>query len=200
MISKPDAATTMTRILVVDDEIDTLDLLRTFLELSGYEVFTSLNSEDAVTLADVEHPDCALLDIMMPRLDGFRLCSMIRANPRTAKLPIMFVTAYSAMDLEEHRVEAGADMIMMKPFGMDDLVRSIDALLAIRIGQIVEAQAPAMPLRTETTASRASNEYPLQNRTRELLEDITTAHPAPVAAPFPYPKQTKALPSEGSPF
>lgn len=188
----------MTRILVVDDEIDTLDLLRTFLELSGYEVFTTLNSEDAVILADVEHPDCALLDIMMPKLDGFRLCSMIRANPRTANLPIMFVTAYSAMDLEERRVEAGADMIIMKPFGMDDLVRSIDALMTKRIGQVAEVQAPAMPLRTETVANRASDEYPLQSRTLELLKDLVVGHPAPIAASFPHPKQTKGQPNEGS--
>ncbi len=122
----------MTRVLVVDDEIDTLNLLRMILEISGFEAVTTLNSVDALTLAEVEHPDCILLDIMMPKLDGFTLCKMMRLHPATANLPIVFVTAYSAIDLEDRRREAGADMILPKPVGMDILLETIGRAVALR--------------------------------------------------------------------
>jgi CheY-like chemotaxis protein len=129
----------MTRILVVDDEVDTLDVLRLFLELSGYEAITTLNSQDAITLAEVERPDCALLDVMMPGLDGFSLCKMMRTHPLTKNLPIMFVTAYSPMDLEERRVDAGADMVLPKPFGMDSLIGAVEKLMFIHASKATES-------------------------------------------------------------
>src|ERR1700682_1463188 len=122
----------MTRVLVVDDEIDTLNLLQTILELSGYQAFTTLNSVDAITLAEVEHPDCVLLDIMMPHLDGFTLCKMMRLHPATANLPIVFVTAYSALDLENRRKEAGADLVLPKPIGMDVLISTVEKATSLR--------------------------------------------------------------------
>src|SRR5438876_1012950 len=122
----------MTRVLVVDDEIDTLNLLRTILEISGYEAVTTLNSVDAITLAEVEHPDIIMLDIMMPHLDGFTLCKMMRLHPATTNLPIVFVTAYSSLDLEDRRKEAGADMVLPKPIGMDVLIEAVRAASAIR--------------------------------------------------------------------
>src|SRR5258708_5353381 len=133
----------MTRVLVVDDEIDTLNLLRTILEISGYEAFTTLNSVDAITLADVERPDLILLDIMMPKLDGFTLCKMMRLHPVTAKLPIVFVTAYSALDIEERRREAGADMVLPKPIGMDALIEAIEK--ATKLGHQSQAEAKPAP-------------------------------------------------------
>jgi len=60
----------MTRVMVVDDELDTLDVLRLFLELSGYEPITTFNSEEAIKLAEAECPDCILLDVMMPGING----------------------------------------------------------------------------------------------------------------------------------
>lgn len=122
----------MTRILIVDDEIDTLMLLRTILELSGYQAVTTLNSVDAITLAEVESPDCILLDIMMPQLDGFTLCKMMRLHPATVNLPIIFVTAYSALDLEERSREAGADFVLPKPVGMDTLIDTLERVIEHR--------------------------------------------------------------------
>ena len=118
-----------TRVLVVDDEQDTLNLLRTILEISGYVPITTLNSVDAVGLAEVEKPDVVLLDIMMPKLDGFALCKMMRANSATQNLPIIFVTAYESLDIEERRAEAGANKVINKPINMDVLIKAIDEVL-----------------------------------------------------------------------
>ncbi|SRR5258708_9610338 len=154
----------MTRVLVVDDEIDTLNLLRTILEISGYEAFTTLNSVDAITLADVERPDLILLDIMMPKLDGFTLCKMMRLHPVTAKLPIVFVTAYSALDIEDRRREAGADMVLPKPIGMDALIEAIEK--ATKLGHQSQAEAKPAPALDHNVVS----------------PQIKAVNPAPVAA------------------
>src|SRR5512136_141322 len=122
----------MTRIMVVDDEIDTLDVLRLFLELSGYEPITTFNSAEAIQLAEAEAPDCVLLDVMMPGINGFTLCKMMRSHPVTRNLPIMFVTAYSPMDIEERRIEAGGDLVLPKPFGMDSLIGAVEKVMALR--------------------------------------------------------------------
>lgn len=121
-----------TRVLVVDDEADTLVLLRRILEITGYTPITTLNSADALAIAETEQPHVVLLDIMMPKPDGFELCKMMRANPATQRLPIVFVTAYSALDLEERRIEAGADLVLHKPISIDSLNRVINQALKLR--------------------------------------------------------------------
>lgn len=143
----------MTRVLVVDDEIDTLNLLRIILEISGFEAVTTLNSTDALTLAEVERPDCVLLDIMMPQLDGFTLCKMLRRHPATAHLPIVFVTAYSALDLEDRRREAGADLVLPKPVGMDTLLDTIGQAMALRKDKKPEVVPQAVQLVTPPVAA-----------------------------------------------
>jgi CheY-like chemotaxis protein len=123
-----------TRVLVVDDEPDTLGLLRTILDLSGFAPITTLNSVEALAIAEIEKPDVILLDIMMPKLDGFTLCKMMRAHSSSIKnLPIIFVTAYSALDLEERRREAGADLVLLKPISMDGLIEKISQALTLRV-------------------------------------------------------------------
>ncbi len=121
-----------TRVLVVDDEMDTLRLLRTVLQIGGFEPITTLNSLEALDLAEREKPDVVLLDIMMPELDGFILCRMMRQNPVTQDLPIIFVTAYQSLDLEERRLEAGADLVVHKPVSVDSLVGAIRKVLDTR--------------------------------------------------------------------
>jgi CheY-like chemotaxis protein len=121
----------MTRVLVVDDEVETLDLFRIILEMAGYEAITVLNSTDALMMAELERPDCVLLDIMMPYLDGFTLCKLMRLHPATATLPIVFFTAYRSLDLEDRRKEAGADFVVLKPVSMDKLVSAVQQALAM---------------------------------------------------------------------
>lgn len=122
----------MKRILVVDDEMDTLNLLKMMLELIGYTAITTSDPAHALTLAEIERPDCVLLDIMMPKLDGFTVCKMLRLHPTTHNLPIVFVTAYQANNLEARRLEAGADLLVPKPASMDALIKTIERAIALR--------------------------------------------------------------------
>lgn len=120
------------RILIVDDEQDTLNLLRMILEINGYTAITTLNSLNALDLAAKEQPDVVLLDIMMPGLDGFELCKLMRANDATRDLPIIFVTAYETLDLEQRRIEAGADMVIHKPVDTRLLISAITEVVRLR--------------------------------------------------------------------
>lgn len=140
-----------TRILVVDDELDTLNLLRTILEISGYTPITTLNSVDAIGLAEVEKPDVILLDIMMPKLDGFTLCKMMRRNTTTKELPIIFVTAYEALDIEERRVEAGADLVIHKPINMDELIQAVSNIHTLRAQAAGSNGSAAKPVEAPST-------------------------------------------------
>lgn len=121
-----------THVLVVDDEQDTLNLLRLFLEINGYTVSTTLKSREAMALATKDQPDVVLLDIMMSGLDGFELCKMMRNDTATANLPIIFVTAYESLDLKRRSVEVGADMILHKPVDSEMLTRSISEAITLR--------------------------------------------------------------------
>lgn len=174
----------MTRVLVVDDEIDTLNLLRTILEISGFQPITTLNSVDAITLAEVEHPDVVLLDIMMPELDGFTLCKMMRVNPITMNLPIVFVTAYSSLDLEDRRKDAGADMVLPKPIGMDTLVDAVEKATTLR-PTLPPAAVPATPAPVATVVSPAA--VPSTDGNKPAIEtkpaDSVVSTPAKVDPP-----------------
>ncbi|MCD4687597.1 MAG: response regulator [Anaerolineae bacterium] len=121
-----------TRVLIVDDEQDTLNLMRLILEINGFAVITTLNSQDALALTAKEQPDVVLLDIMMPGLDGFELCKLMRADAATRDLPIIFVTAYETLDLEQRRIEAGADLVIHKPVDTRLLVSAIPEVIELR--------------------------------------------------------------------
>lgn len=154
-----------TRILIVDDEQDTLNLLRTILMISGFDPITTLNSVEAIGLAEREKPDVVLLDIMMPRLDGFTLCKLMRRRETTMKLPIIFVTAYEALDLEERRVEAGADMVVRKPIDLDVLIEAIDQILKARPATVpAPAFMPMPPLETNPSTGTAPDAVKIDSR------------------------------------
>ena len=114
------------RVLIVDDEPDTIKVLKTIVEISGYEAYATVHAMEALTMARVEQPHVALLDIMMPEMDGFQLAKMMRAHAETRDLPIIFVTAYDAKDLEDRRVASGGDMVLDKPVSMEKLIDAIE--------------------------------------------------------------------------
>jgi CheY-like chemotaxis protein len=115
-----------TRVLVVDDEQVTLSLLTAYLELTGYTAITTADPRAAVELAEIEQPDVIVLDVMMPELDGFTVCKLIRSNAAIRQVPIIFLTAYELIDMEERRIEAGADLVVYKPIDFHDLAAAIE--------------------------------------------------------------------------
>ena len=113
-------------ILVVDDEVALLETISFQLQKQGYDVFTAADGEDALVKAREKQPDLIILDIMLPKMDGFEVCRNLRKEMNT---PILMLTA---RDDEIDRVvglEVGADDYLIKPFSMRELMARVKALL-----------------------------------------------------------------------
>src|SRR2546421_124850 len=103
------------RVLVVDDVELNVKLLEAKLSSEYFEVIAADNGPTALELAESELPDVILLDVMMPRMDGFEVCRRLKANPRPADVPVVMVTALSDVANRLHGLEVGADDFLTKP-------------------------------------------------------------------------------------
>jgi len=118
------------RILVVDDNDINLDLLSRILELEGYLVTIAHNGMEAIQLAVQLKPDLAILDVMMPEMNGYQLCNKLRQPPCSMRIPIVLLTAMSSDGERAQALEAGANDIWSKPFDMNIFRRRIGELIA----------------------------------------------------------------------
>lgn len=117
------------RILVVDDEVAIVRVLRDRLEMEGFDVLTAYDGAQGVEVATRERPDLILMDVMMPNMDGLTAARIIRAQPETAHIPIIMLTARGQESDEEAGYQAGAVRYFTKPFSTRQLVREIRILL-----------------------------------------------------------------------
>ena len=117
------------RILVVDDEIYIVHILDFSLGMEGYEVLTALDGEQALEKARLEHPDLIVLDIMMPKLDGYETCKMLKSEAGTKDIPVILLSAKGRNVDQKIGFEVGADDYITKPFSPRKLVERINALL-----------------------------------------------------------------------
>jgi PAS domain S-box-containing protein len=118
-------------ILIVDDQLSAREVLRELLAEQGHNLAFAGNGEEAWTKAAELMPDLILLDVMMPGMDGFEVCSRLRADPQLAEVPIIMITALDDHDARLQGIEAGADDFISKPFDLMELearVRSITRL------------------------------------------------------------------------
>lgn len=104
------------RVLVVDDEPDVLLLCRVNLEFEGYEILEARDGEEALRMVREEQPDVVLLDVMMPRMDGWQALEAIKADPSTADIPVVMLTAKVQDEDQIRGWEAGAADYITKPF------------------------------------------------------------------------------------
>jgi two-component system alkaline phosphatase synthesis response regulator PhoP len=127
------------KILVVDDEIYIVHILDFSLGMEGYEVVTALDGEQALEKMKTERPDLIVLDIMMPKLDGYEVCKTIKSSPDTAHVPVILLSAKGRNVDQKMGFDVGADDYITKPFSPRKLVERINQLL----GQAVsEKQSP----------------------------------------------------------
>jgi DNA-binding response OmpR family regulator len=118
-------------ILVVDDEADMVDLVQLILESAGYQVTTATSGEEALKKIAHDSFDLLMLDVNMPDMDGWQLIQKVRAQPETAQLPIIMVTAKShSMDRIMGLSILHVNDYITKPFGRQELVRCVEKHLA----------------------------------------------------------------------
>jgi two-component system phosphate regulon response regulator PhoB len=118
-----------TKILVVDDEADIRELVRLNLTREGYEVLDCETGERALSLARAQTPDLVVLDLMLPGMDGLEVCRRLKADPKTAQLPIVILTAKGEESDVVAGLEVGAEDYVTKPFSGKVLVARVRRLL-----------------------------------------------------------------------
>jgi len=120
------------RILVIDDNITNVELLEAYLCAAGYEVFTADNGQSGLDLAFSEIPDLVLLDIMMPGLDGYQVCTQLKNDEKTRFIPIIMITALTDIEDKIKGLNVGADDFLSKPFNKHELMARVSSLLRIK--------------------------------------------------------------------
>jgi len=123
------------RVLVVEDDPDLVELLRFNLGSAGFSITTASNGVEALKMARSGSPDLILLDLMLPELDGFAVCEILRRDPATAQVPIIMLTALSSELARFTGLECGANDYVTKPFS--------PKLLVSRVGEMLGRDAAA---------------------------------------------------------
>lgn len=137
------ASTMNLRVLVAEDHPDLLDLLSRQLRFYGYQVETAKNGAEAVATAVSDHPDVILMDIVMPKMDGFEAVFQIRGNPKTRDIPVLALTAWLSPNSRQNYMARGFNDCLSKPFTHEDLHRAIDRLLRDTVKQSEPSDLPA---------------------------------------------------------
>jgi CheY-like chemotaxis protein len=119
----------MRRVLVIDDEPDVRLLYRVNLRHAGYEVLEADDGERGIEMALESLPDAVVLDLMMPRTDGFEVLKILRSHPEAGDMPVLVLTADTRRDDHRRCYELGADDVITKPFVPDDLTQGIGRIL-----------------------------------------------------------------------
>lgn len=119
----------MKKILIIEDEANEVELLEMRLGENGYQVISSEDGVEGMKMAREEQPDLILLDIFLPKINGFDVCRRLKDNPKTKNIPILVITASGVDNVVELSREAGADDCIRKPYNAKDLVVQIKKLL-----------------------------------------------------------------------
>jgi DNA-binding response OmpR family regulator len=117
------------RILVADDEIYIVHILEFTLTMEGYEVLTAADGEEALRRVEADRPDLVVLDIMMPKMDGFEVLRRMRANEASRQTPVVLLSAKGRPIDRETGLDTGADDYIVKPFSPRRLLEKIQDLL-----------------------------------------------------------------------
>src|SRR3990172_1887103 len=150
----------MARILVVDDDVNLLQMVRLMLQRVGHEVETSSNGEEGLLFASQKQPDLAIIDVMMPGLSGYDVVRRLRDDPFTARIPIVILTARSQPMDKQMALEAGANAFLSKPVTAQELTDRVDAVLRAGVNYRVHTGLLTEPVRSTPSATPPNNAPP----------------------------------------
>jgi DNA-binding response OmpR family regulator len=117
------------RVLVVDDEADLVRILQFGLQAIGYQVETASDGQEALKKAREQKPDIILLDLMLPKLDGYKVCRLLKFDERYKNIPIIILSARTQEGDQLLAMEMGANRFVTKPYDFSEVLSHIEALL-----------------------------------------------------------------------
>ena len=117
-------------VLVVDDERHIVKILQFNLAKNGYNVLCAFDGEEALDVLSRQRPDLVILDVMMPKMNGYQVCEAIKGDPETTDLPVILLTAKGQEIDRESGLAKGADRYVTKPFSPRNIIQTVKELLA----------------------------------------------------------------------
>jgi len=116
------------KILVVDDEVELVEMVKIRLEANGYDVISAYDGQDALNKAKTDKPDLIILDLMLPKIDGYKVCRMLKFDEKYKSIPIILFTAKAQESDRKMGEDVGADSYIVKPFDPQTLLSKIKEL------------------------------------------------------------------------
>ena len=135
----------MQKVLVVDDSLSVRKVVEKALEGRGLQVLSAASGAEAILMIDRDRPDVVICDVILPDKDGYQVCQYVRTHPAIGATPVLLISGIDNGTVQARAAEVRSDEVMFKPFGVDDLVRKIDHLLAGRSNGTPKAAAAAPP-------------------------------------------------------
>jgi CheY-like chemotaxis protein/predicted regulator of Ras-like GTPase activity (Roadblock/LC7/MglB family) len=132
----------MPRVLVVDDSLSVRKMVERALEMKGFEVLAASSGAEAMERIESATPDLVVCDVVMPDVDGYRICEFVRGHPMLSETPVLLISGIVNNAVLERAAQVRSSFVLRKPFTADDLARKVDELLAARSRSVA---APASP-------------------------------------------------------
>jgi CheY-like chemotaxis protein/predicted regulator of Ras-like GTPase activity (Roadblock/LC7/MglB family) len=133
----------MQKVLVVDDSVSVRKLVEKALEGRGLQVLAAASGSEAILMLDRDRPDVVICDVVLPDKDGYQICQYVRTHPAISATPVLLISGIDNGTVQARAAEVRSDEVMFKPFGVDELLSKIDALLAGRVNRRETAAPPA---------------------------------------------------------
>jgi CheY-like chemotaxis protein len=119
------------RVLVVEDEYDSVQMVTKILQHHGVQVFVAHNGQECIDMLPKIKPTLVVMDLALPEMDGWETLARMRANPETANIPVVAITAYHSVNVAEDARRAGFDAYLSKPLDVQSLVQSLNAIISL---------------------------------------------------------------------
>lgn len=169
------------RILIVDDTVDTVELLKKRLRSEGYDTAEAYDGEECLRQVDAYNPDLIVLDVMMPKMDGFEVCQRLKSDENTRYIPVLMLTAKSEVSDKVRGLDIGADDYLPKPFDYKELSARIRSLLTIKTAheQLAEEEkTEALELMMDEVAHEVRNPLvSIGGFARRVYENLPEGNP-----------------------
>jgi adenylate cyclase len=153
-------------VLVADDREDTVELVQEVLTMEGYQVISASDGQEALEMISQHQPDLVILDLNMPRLNGYEVCERLKANPATSSIPVLMLTAWAGPEHRVRGLQLGAEDYLAKPFDLRELLARVETRM--------RAKQEADRLRADQKTIRTTFErYVSPHVVERLLADPT---------------------------